>query len=117
VHPRHHDTVIVAVDASKAIGGADDPDHEHERYAKQIVRISRESEFPEFHRSRITSKEEAHANALLIAAAPEMLAALNQIYAWILDGGDPGEFAHPLFVKSYRLAEAAIAKAEGKAHV
>ncbi len=45
--------------------------------------------------------QEAHANARLIAAAPELLAALKHL---IRDGG-PGDFP---------TAEAAIAKAEGK---
>jgi hypothetical protein len=55
-------------------------------------------------------------DAYLIAAAPDMLAALKAVCDWLLGtpGRDPpGEWAHPLFKKSYELATAAIAKAEG----
>jgi hypothetical protein len=43
-----------------------------------------------------------------------LLKALKQIHNWILDGGPVGEGAHPLFIKSYKLTVAAIAKAEGR---
>lgn len=56
------------------------------------------------------------ANARLISAAPDLLIALKQIHAWLLDDvNEPvDQWAHPLFRKSYKLATAAIQKAEGR---
>ena len=71
VHPRFPEHVVVASDPPKKIGGADDPDVEAEGWAKQICTPDLCSDYPEFHRSRVTSRAEQYANAHLIAAAPD----------------------------------------------
>ena len=53
---------------------------------------------------------EIQANARLIAAAPEMLEALQ----WIADHGDTGEGGRPAFHDMRAHARAAIAKATGE---
>jgi hypothetical protein len=63
------------------------------------------------------SREEAEANARLIAAAPEMLAALKSINEWLLFGeilSNPNDVYLKQFITANNLAVAAIAKAEGK---
>ena len=58
------------------------------------------------------------ADARLVAASPELLAALEAIVEWLCDNGpvvDDG-ITHPLFVKANNLARAAIAKAAPQAH-
>ena len=58
--------------------------------------------------------EDAEANARLIAAAPELLAACEAVQRWLLDSGplkDDG-MTHPLFIKANNLVSAAILKAE-----
>ena len=52
----------------------------------------------------------AEANARLIAAAPELLAALR----WIAEHGDTGAGGRPAYHDMRAHARAAIAKAEGK---
>jgi hypothetical protein len=54
--------------------------------------------------------EEARANALLMAAAPELLAALK----WFIDDIDGTHTAMVDFDRNVELARAAIAKAEGR---
>jgi hypothetical protein len=53
---------------------------------------------------------ERDANARLIAAAPALLAALKQMVASAVPNPDD----HPSMTKAWKVAEAAIAKAEGK---
>lgn len=53
--------------------------------------------------------EQKEANARLIASAPDMLAALESVYAYVTDIFDESEFS-PDIVEEIR---AAIAKAEG----
>jgi hypothetical protein len=50
------------------------------------------------------------AHARLIAAAPELLAALKQMVA----SAHPHPTAHPAMTAAWKVAHAAIAKAEGK---
>jgi len=56
-------------------------------------------------------REEALANARLIAAAPDMLEALQRVAAWIGCNVFPPELHH---IDELRLLHAAIAKAQGK---
>lgn len=62
--------------------------------------------------------EEAEANARLIAAAPELLEALKDVRAWIMDPfteeDAASETLHPAFRKALKRVSAAIAKAEGQ---
>ncbi len=73
------DSVVPVSDAHKSLGGSVDPEHEARVYAKVIHGMGScdgGTDYPEFHRSRLR-KDEAIANARLIAAAPELLAALR----------------------------------------
>ena len=53
--------------------------------------------------------DERDANARLIAAAPDLLAALRQVVA----SAFPNPTEHPAMSAAWKVAEAAIAKAEG----
>lgn len=69
-----------------------------------------------FDSSEYSSKTD-EANAVLIAAAPELLDALKKNQEWLLYNG-PGwmdGITHPLFVEANNRAFEAIAKAEGRA--
>jgi hypothetical protein len=85
VHKDFKTVVVPQADAEKHIGGSIYPDQEAARYAKIIAREDG-TEFPEFHRSRVMP-DEAAANALLIAAAPEMYEALKELIRCVR-GGD-----------------------------
>jgi hypothetical protein len=93
-----------AVDSEKYLGGSIDCDDEAKRFAKIIAR-QEGTDFPKFFRSRVTH-DEALANAALIAAAPDLYAALKRIVAdykcYELE-----EDA----VESVRIAEESLAKA------
>lgn len=52
----------------------------------------------------------SEANARLIAAAPDLLAALRQV----VESAYPNPDEHPTMTAAWRVAEAAIAKAEGR---
>lgn len=60
--------------------------------------------------SDVSGFEQAKANARLIAAAPELLAALKRAASWIKSEAEGNDEMPLVFV----VAEAAIAKAEGK---
>ena len=62
-----------------------------------------------FGRADWTHKFDSLANARLISAAPELLAALQ----WIVDHGDTGEGGRPAYHAMRNHARAAIAKATG----
>ena len=51
-----------------------------------------------------------HANARLIAAAPDLLAALKQV----VSSAFPHPVNHPTMTAAWKVAQAAIAKAEGR---
>jgi hypothetical protein len=100
-------TVVPLCDAAKKLGGSVDPDREAANYAKVIHGMGNcdaGSDYPEFHRSRVL-KDEAEANARLIAAAPELLDALKDILA----------ISEIPACATREKAVAAIAKAEGRA--
>lgn len=54
---------------------------------------------------------EVKANARLIAACPDLLAACEQLVAWMDSGLTPNEQDHGLLVDGARKARAALAKA------
>jgi hypothetical protein len=68
----------------------------------ELVEIARLPEWPD-------NQAEAEANARLIAAAPEMLAALESMLKW--SGSDDSIVGPEIAVRNY--ARAAIAKAKG----
>ncbi len=77
IHPDFRTTVVPASDTKKKVGGCIDPDTEASEYAKVICN-QMGNRYPEYHRSRV-SPEEARANAQLIAAAPDLLVALEAL--------------------------------------
>jgi len=122
VHSGH--TVVPACDASKKLGGSADPDHEAQTYAKVLHGFGTcdgGTEDPDFYRSRM-SRDEAKANARLIAAAPDLLTALKQAVAAIRAFHGLGLPSHAesevwaLYQRSPEMQaiNAAIAKAEGQ---
>ena len=81
VHSHWRGMVVPAIDVEKKRGGAVDPDVEAREYAK-VIHERGGSVYPEFYRSRVM-REEAVANARLIAAAPDLLDALRNLYALV----------------------------------
>lgn len=78
VHPDFPHVVVPSTDIAKAIGAADSPAREAELYAKQIHADWQsippyDYDHAAFSATR-TQREEARANASLIAAAPRMYA-------------------------------------------
>ena len=127
VHPKWPGIVVPLADAGKKIGGSCDPDREAAEYAKQIVSYLQISdEYPAFYRSRL-SLSEARANARLIASAPELLAAMQDVLAQFnagyfvrnTDADGCSDWAikaiEPL--RALAAAKRAIAKAEGRSAV
>jgi hypothetical protein len=97
---------VVAGDPKGLIGGCVDPDREAERYVKVVHGMGNcdcGTLDRRFHRTRLSVKE-ADANARLIAAAPDLLAALR---------GMLKQYPHLESAATFA-AEAAIAKAEGR---
>jgi hypothetical protein len=73
IHPSYKRTlyVIPAVHEKRPAGGAADPQEDSARYAQEVCALDS--------LDRHRSEEEMQANARLIAAAPELLDALNAL--------------------------------------
>ena len=113
MHPRHAEFVIPQMHANRPVGGAEDREIDRDKFAQYIARV------PSEHRHR--SKHEQHANARLIAAAPDLLAALRELSAMYASTWDRAVCAIPMigsgidrFEAAHAAALAAIAKAEGR---
>jgi hypothetical protein len=110
VHGDFPEYVVPAADAHKRIGGSEDPEREAERYAK-VVHFCDVEPNVRFNQSR-TVREEAEANAHLIAAAPEMydlLGELADLSCEAVNEGDPALIGS--FVSS---AKQLIARIDGE---
>jgi hypothetical protein len=83
VHPRFRWLVVPASDTQKNVGGSVNPNIEAGRHDKQIAAELAYCD-PQFHRSRVMPGE-AEANAILIAAAPAMLEALEAIELFLAE--------------------------------
>lgn len=81
-------------------------DHRHDILDSQAKYLGR------FTRSGMTDYEESKANARLIAAAPELLEALEHTHTWLCEHfGDIGDGSMECLCQE---VEAAIAKAKGE---
>ena len=104
VHPSIFGYIVPADQSSKPIGAAVDPVVDREKYAKPVAVLC----LPDRHRSA----DEVRANAMLLAAAPELLAALQVVVCdWTAQFESKGHMA-PEWCKQ---ARAVIAKATGSA--
>lgn len=103
VHPDFA-RVIPAEHVNRPIGAHEDPEIDRERYAQEICAMH----WPDNNRNIA----EVRANASLIAAAPDMLAALQAAMLLLREYDFPG--AHPHRKAIYDQAKAAIAKAAGE---
>jgi hypothetical protein len=101
VHP-HFAYVVPLAHAERPIGGAEDDAYDLAHYAQEICALH----MPDRHRS----EDESYANARLIAAAPDLLKALESVRDWVADAAERKSYFSQADASIVELAQADLVR-------